>query len=147
MFNYDLIILAGGKGTRIKKYLNNAPKILAKFKNFFYFDLVLLTVSRFFFKNIYIIAGSRGSLIKKRYHLSSIGISKIKVIIEKKLKGTAGALFEVKNKLKNSFFLINGDTIFDINFFRLIKNSKFTYTGSLALVKNLNYMDNHKLTG
>ena len=65
MFNYDLIILAGGKGTRIKKYLNNAPKILAKFKNFFYFDLVLLTVSRFFFKIIYIIAGSRGSLIKK----------------------------------------------------------------------------------
>ena len=25
---YDLIILAGGKGTRIKKYLNNNPKPL-----------------------------------------------------------------------------------------------------------------------
>ena len=30
---YDLIILAGGKGSRIKKYLNNNPKPLIKIDN------------------------------------------------------------------------------------------------------------------
>ena len=36
MKNIDLVILAGGKGTRIKKYLNDNPKPMVKFNNIFF---------------------------------------------------------------------------------------------------------------
>ena len=32
----NLVILAGGKGTRISKYLNNHPKPMAKFNNLYF---------------------------------------------------------------------------------------------------------------
>ena len=37
----DLVILAGGKGTRIKKFLNNIPKPLYKFDNISFLQLLL----------------------------------------------------------------------------------------------------------
>ena len=146
MKNYDLVILAGGKSTRIKKLLKNQPKPLAKFSNFFFLDYLLFSVSKFLFKKIYIIAGYKGHLIKKKYHNKLINMSKIHVIIEKKLKGTGGALSELKNKVKNNFFLVNGDTILNIDFFKLVKNIKKSFIGSIALVKNKNYKSNKKLS-
>jgi D-glycero-D-manno-heptose 1,7-bisphosphate phosphatase len=61
------------------------------------------------------------------------------------LKGTGGALFEVKKFIKNDFFLVNGDSIFDINFFDFIKNFKSQATGMIALTKNSSYQKNSKL--
>jgi D-glycero-D-manno-heptose 1,7-bisphosphate phosphatase len=144
--NHDLVILAGGKGTRISKYLKKYPKPMAKFFGYYFLDLIFFTVSKFLFKNIYIIAGHKGTQIKNRYDKKKINLSNIKVIVERKLKGTGGALNEIKNKIKNNFFLINGDSIFDINFFDLSKNIKKDSIGVIALVKNKNYIENKKLS-
>ena len=61
-------------------------------------------------------------------------------------KGTGGSLNLVKEKIKNDFFLINGDSIFDINFFELIHNLRNKSIGSMALVKNDYYKQNKKLS-
>jgi NDP-sugar pyrophosphorylase family protein len=37
----DLVILAGGKGSRIKKYLSKYPKPLLKFGNLYFLDYVI----------------------------------------------------------------------------------------------------------
>lgn len=66
MKSTDLVILAGGKGSRIKKYLKGSPKPMAKFFGYNFLDLVLFKVSKYLFENIYIIAGYKGSLIKKK---------------------------------------------------------------------------------
>jgi D-glycero-D-manno-heptose 1,7-bisphosphate phosphatase len=50
--------------------------------------------------------------------------SNIEVFIEKKLDGTLGAIFKVKNKIKNDFFIFNGDTFFNFNYLDLIKLKK-----------------------
>jgi len=39
MKNIDLVILAGGKGSRIKKFLKNKPKPMMKFNNIFFFTI------------------------------------------------------------------------------------------------------------
>jgi D,D-heptose 1,7-bisphosphate phosphatase len=142
---HDLVILAGGKGSRIKKYLNGRPKPLIKILGYNFLDYILFLSSKFFFQNIFIVAGYRGSLIRSKYHLKHINLSLIRVINEKKLKGTGGALFEVKKFIKNDFFLVNGDSIFDINFFDLIKNLKQSAVGKIALTKNTSYTNNSKL--
>ena len=143
---FDLVILAGGKGTRLKKKLNGLPKPLVKINNSHFLDYLLCKISKFFFANIYIISGYRGSFIKTKYHNQTINLTPIKVIKEKKLKGTGGALFEIKKLVKNDFFLINADTIFDINFYDLIKNfNKKKYIGCIALVKSKTYQENKKL--
>ena len=143
---FDLVILAGGKGTRLRKKLNGLPKPLVKINNIHFLDYLLYKISKFFFSNIYIISGYRGRFIKNKYHNKTINLTPIKVIQEKKLKGTGGALFEIKKFIKNDFFVINSDSIFDIDFYDLIKNfNKKKYIGSMALLKNKTYQENKKL--
>ena len=142
----DIIILAGGKGSRIKNYLNKKPKPLIKINNFVFLDLLIKKVCKYNFNRLYILAGYRGSQIKKKYHKKSFNFVKTEVMIEKKALGTAGSLSQLHNKIKNEFIVINGDTFFDIDLskvinFKLKKNEIF-----LSLVKNHNYKSNKKLT-
>ena len=142
---FDLIILAGGKGTRLKKYLNGKPKPLVKIQNKPFLDYLLFNVSKFNFNKILILAGHKGKLIKDLYHNTSVNLSKIEVVIEKNLKGTGGSLFEIKNRIKNDFFVINGDTLFDIDLLELPKIIDKSSICSLALTINKNYKSNNKL--
>lgn len=146
MNNTDIVILAGGKGSRIKKYLQKKPKPLIKINNFIFLDLLIKKICKYNFNKLYILAGYRGSQIKKKYHKKSFNFVKTEVIIEKKALGTAGSLSQLKNKINNDFIVINGDTFFDIDLskvidFKLNKNEIF-----LSLVKNYNYKSNKKLT-
>ena len=138
--------MAGGKGSRIKNYLNKKPKPLIKINNFVFLDLLIKKVCKYNFNRLYILAGYRGSQIKKKYHKKSFNFVKTEVMIEKKALGTAGSLSQLHNKIKNEFIVINGDTFFDIDLskvinFKLKKNEIF-----LSLVKNHNYKSNKKLT-
>ena len=142
----DIVILAGGKGSRIKKYLKRKPKPLIKINNFIFLDLLIKKICKYNFNKLYILAGYRGAQIKKKYHKKSFNFIKTEVIIEKKALGTAGSLSQLKNKVNNDFIVINGDTFFDIDLskvinFKLNKNEIF-----LSLVKNHNYKSNKKLT-
>jgi len=141
----DIVILAGGKGTRIKKYLNGYPKPLVKIKNYRFLDLLIKKICRYNINNLIILAGYKGNLIKKKYHNKSFNFVKTQVIIEKKPLGTGGALVQLEDRIKNDFIVINGDTFFDLDLskvirFQLDKNEIF-----LSLVKNHNYKSNKKL--
>ena len=142
----DIVILAGGKGTRLRGYSGSLPKPLVKVSGYHFLDYILFTISKYCFKNIYIIAGYRGDQIKNKYHGKIFNHCKIHVLIEKKLNGTGGALYEIKKKINDDFFLMNGDTVFDVNFLNLAEHSKKkNCLGVLALTKNINYKNNKKL--
>ena len=132
----DLVILAGGKGTRIKQYLKDYPKPMLKFNKIHFIQYLLNKFAKYPFRNIYILTGYKSNKIFKKYNGKYINFIKIICIKEKKLMGTGGALYSLKNKLSD-FVLINGDTFFDIDINSLINNSK-KCIGSLALIKNNN---------
>ena len=141
----DAVILAGGKGERIKKYLKGKPKPLAKIKNYIFLDLLIKKICKYNIGKLYILAGYKGTLIKKRYHKKKFNFVQIEVIIEKKPLGTAGCLSQLKKRTKNDLIVVNGDTFFDLDIskiinFNLKKNEIF-----LSLVKNTNYKSNKKL--
>lgn len=133
----DLVILAGGKGKRIKKLNPINPKPLIKIENRIFLDLIVNYYSKFNFENIFILAGYKGFLIKKLLHNKIKNFTNIKCIIEKNPKDTGGALFQLKNKIKKDFILINGDTFLNIDNPKNLKNIlKKKDIGSLCLIKN-----------
>ena len=83
MKQIDLVILAGGKGTRIRKF-SNFPKPVIKFNKLYFLDYLIQNYSTYDFQNIYVIAGYKGNQIKKIYSRRIFNLKKIKVIIEKK---------------------------------------------------------------
>ncbi len=53
----DLVILAGGKGSRIKQYLKDSPKPMLKFNKIHFIQYLLNKFSKYPFRNIYILTG------------------------------------------------------------------------------------------
>ena len=59
MTKVDLVILAGGKGARIKHLLSNQPKPMAKFNGKHFIEYIIQNFSRYNFENIFIWRGWR----------------------------------------------------------------------------------------
>ena len=136
MEKIDLVILAGGKGTRIKNLLNNYPKPLLKFNKLFFLDYLIQSYSKYNIENIYILCGYKGYQIKKVYEKRTYNLKKIKIIIEKKVLDTAGALYGIKKYIKNDFILTNGDSIFDIDLKDFTKKNLKKNLIRVALINN-----------
>jgi len=120
----DLVILAGGKGTRIKKLVGNIPKPLAEFNKIKFLDYLLNFYCKFNLNNIFIIAGYKGNMIYKKYNGVVKNSIKITCIVEKYPMGTGGALKFLKKKLSSNFFVVNGDSLHDFDIFELFKIKK-----------------------
>ena len=138
--NIDLVILAGGKGSRIKKFLGNYPKPMIKFNNKNFIQYVINDFSKYNFNRILILCGYRSKFLFNKYHNKKINLTNIICIKEKNLLGTGGALFNLKKFKVKDFVLVNGDTIFNINIQNLISSlkDKKNFIGIIALTKNKN---------
>jgi len=145
MKNIDLVILAGGKGTRIKEFLDNKPKPMAKFNNIYFLQYLLNSYGKYSFNKIFILTGYKHKIIYRNFHNKIFNLTKIKCLKEKKLMGTGGALLNLKKEKINNFVLINGDTIFDIDVNNLVKICGNKNLGSIALAENRKNINNFKL--
>ena len=145
MKNIDLVILAGGKGTRIKEYLGDKPKPMVKFNNKYFLQYLINSLSRFSFNKIYILTGFKHKVIFKNFHNKIFNLTKTKCLKEKKLLGTGGALLNLKKEKINDFILVNGDTIFDVDINDLVKLCGKKKLGSIALTVNKKNTNNLKL--
>ncbi len=133
----DVVILAGGKGSRIYKMNPHLPKPMIKFKGISFLQILINHYSKFDIENIFILAGYKGEIIKKIFHNKVQNFVKIKCLIEKKPMDTAGSLYSLKNKIKRDFVLLNGDTFFDIDNVNILKNyTNKNKIGCINLVKS-----------
>ena len=143
--NLDLVILAGGLGKRISFITKNTPKPLIKFGKLSFLNHLINFYAKYNFNRIYILAGYKGNLIKKKFDKKIVNLTPIKCIVEKKPKGTAGALKELKKQKIKNFILVNGDSFFDINLKKFIKGTKDCLV-KLALAPNKIYKSNNLLS-
>jgi len=139
---YDLVILAGGKGSRVKFLTNKSQKCIYEFNGKFFLNYILNIFSKYNLNKIYILTGYKHKKIHKYFDKKLKNFSKIECIREKKPMGTGGALFSLKNKKMNDFFLVNGDTIFDINLKDLTEKIKKKKLGVMSLTYNKYYKSN-----
>ena len=148
----NIVILAGGRGSRLGKITQNTPKPLLKIGNKPFLDQLICKILKYNFNKIFILTSYKKNLFFKKYHNKIIHNSKLICLNEGKPKGTGGALYRLKNKIKNNFILVNGDTFFDIDYNYLInkklnKNSVFMcLTSKKKTINNtkLNNLDVYK---
>tara|TARA_A100001015_G_scaffold67966_1_gene75245 strand:- start:1462 stop:2196 length:735 start_codon:yes stop_codon:yes gene_type:complete len=118
------IILAGGKGTRLKELVSDRPKPMADIngKPFLYHQLKFLKRNRI--KHFIICTGYKGEYIKNYFGNDFYGCS-VNYSHENKPLGTGGAVIKALNdyKIIKPFILLNGDTYFPIDIGRLISFS------------------------
>jgi D-glycero-D-manno-heptose 1,7-bisphosphate phosphatase len=143
---FDLIILAGGKGSRISKFLKGIPKPLIKVKKLDFIEILLKNFSKYNVNKIFIAAGYRGRKIYKKYHKKKINLIDIECVIESKTLGTGGALSQFKGKTTKNFFVINGDTFFDVNLNHIFDQNRKHNKIFIPLSNSKNYKSNKKLT-
>ncbi len=119
-----VVIMAGGKGTRIASVNSEVPKPMIEIcgKPILQWQLECLkrqNITQFVF-----IVGHLGDVVIDFFgDGSKFGVS-IDYIVEKEPLGTAGALYYLKDEIKDDFLLINGDVIFDIDVERFYQHHK-----------------------
>jgi D-glycero-alpha-D-manno-heptose 1-phosphate guanylyltransferase len=104
MNKIDLVVLAGGKGSRVKNYIKNIPKPLYRYNNVSFLQILLNYYCKYPFQNVYILCGYKGKKIFDQFNNKIINFVKIKCIIETSPLGTAGALRGFKESHKKRFF-------------------------------------------
>ena len=140
--NTDLVILAGGKGTRIKNLLGKYPKPMVKINKKHFIQYVLNVSSKFNFKRIIILCGYRHKIFFQKFNNKTINLTKIICVKEKTLQGTGGALKILKKLNVKNFVLLNGDKIFNIDIHKFISKLSKNKIGIVALTKNKNQQSN-----
>lgn len=117
------IIIAGGKGARISPITTTIPKALLPLNNKPLIDHSINHLRKNGCNNIIICGGHLGSEIKEYIAGNDYGIP-IRISIESKPLGTAGALHLIKHLLKEEFLVLFGDIYTTINLRRMIRFHK-----------------------
>ena len=113
------IILAGGRGKRLRPITDYVPKPLVPIKNIPIIEWQLKYLKKFGIDEVIICTGYKQEMIENHLNMKNIGI-KIKYSIEKTPLGTGGAIKKAGKMINDkSFFVINGDTITNIDLKKL----------------------------
>ena len=120
----SFVLLAGGKGSRLKKILKKKSKCLIKVNKETLLEKIYKKIKSENFKKIYIVINESQKdiinfIIKKKL--------KIKIIIESKYLGDGGALANlktIKNFEKENFIIVSTDLLINFNFKKFLNYSK-----------------------
>ena len=137
--DYNLVILAGGKGKRLLPITKKVPKPIIKFGSTSHLSKMLRKFIDIGFREIFISINYLGNKIIR--DLKWIRKEKVNLnfIKEKKFLGTAGPLSIINFKNNFPILLLNSDIITSINFRELItshKKSKAKFTVCVKYIKN-----------
>ncbi len=135
--NMQVVILAGGRGTRLGRLTDTGPKPMVSIleKPFLYYELQMLKSQGY--RDILILTGYLGKQIEE-YFKDGAGLDlHIAYSHEETPLGTGGALKLAENKISGNFILMNGDTLFPFELHELVD---FFYrqdkSGAIAVSKD-----------
>lgn len=127
----DAIILAGGKGTRLKPLTDYIPKPLIPINNKPIIEWQIRYLRKFGIDKIIICTGYKAKQIEDYLEKKAGFGSKIRFSIEKKPLGTGGAIKKAAKMISgDSFLVLNGDVITNIDIKQMYKKKN-----SIALIE------------
>lgn len=124
-----VVILAGGKGSRLAEYTSAMPKPMVKILGVPIIVRIINYYAKFGFKDFIIASGYKSKIIKK-YFENNLRTLNIEVIFTGKNSMTGGRIKKLEKHLKNEKFLLTyGDGLCDVDIKKLIhfhnKNKNF----------------------
>ena len=126
------VILAGGKGTRLKPYTTVFPKPLMPIGDKPILEIVIRQLKSHGFDGVIITVGHLAELIMTFFNDGSKYGIKIRYSREDKPLGTAGGLGLIKKELNETFLMMNGDVLTTLDFSDLINYHK--RNGAIATI-------------
>lgn len=127
-----VVIMAGGRGTRISSVASDIPKPMIPIGNKPVLEHEIECLRNQGFCDIIITVGYLGNIIIDYFGDGSkvspvtgksFGVN-IEYYIEQTPLGNAGALLKIRDKLTDDFMLLNADAIFNIDFNRFVEYHK-----------------------
>ena len=109
------VIMAGGKGTRISSIASDIPKPMIRIGEKPVLQLEIESLKKQGIDDLVITVSHLGQVITDYFGDGSKYGVHIDYYDEKTPLGNAGALFEIKDELKEDFLLINADALFDVD--------------------------------
>ena len=106
------VILSGGFGTRLSHVVSDVPKPMAPIKNIPFLDYIIKTLKQQGFDSFVFLTGYKSEFIEDYFK----NLENAVFVKEETALGTGGAILNAYEYLKDSFFVINGDTFFDIDY-------------------------------
>lgn len=124
--NIKVVIMAGGKGTRLDPFTKILPKPLVPIKDKPIIEHITSRFIKYGMNDFYFTIKYKMKIIKA-YFSGTKSNYKIRYLEEKKPLGTAGGLRKLYGKIKNTFFVTNCDVFIDmdlVDFFNFHKEEK-----------------------
>jgi D-glycero-alpha-D-manno-heptose 1-phosphate guanylyltransferase len=119
----EAVILVGGLGTRLRSVLKDVPKPLADIKGKPFLWHLINKLLKEDVNRVILSAGYKAELISE-FVREFFYNENIEVVVEREPMGTGGAVrFSMPNILGDCFFLLNGDSFFDIDLRRFERDS------------------------
>ena len=111
----QVVILAGGRGTRLRPLTNDTPKPLLLINGRPFIQHLIEHLRSAGFKHILLLVGPY-----RTYFESALGTGaqfgvEIKYFSESKQSGTGTAIARARDHLEQNFLLLNGDTLFEFD--------------------------------
>ena len=126
------VILAGGKGKRLKPYTTVFPKPLMPIGDKPVLEIVIQQLKSHGVDKIIMAVGHLAELVMAFFNDGSKYGVEIKYTREDKPLGTAGPLALMKAELKETFLMMNGDVLTTLNFSDLVNYHK--RNGAIATI-------------
>ena len=120
------VILAGGKGTRLRPYTTFLPKPLMPIGEMPILEIMLRQLKRAGVDDVILTVGHLGSLLQAYFQDGhKLGVN-LDYSFENKPLGTAGPLALVRDRLTDTFLITNGDVLTTLDLRDLIRSHRTT---------------------
>jgi NDP-sugar pyrophosphorylase family protein len=125
-------ILAGGEGTRLRPYTYSAPKPMLPLGGKPLLQYVIGNLKRSGLKDLVITAGYKSEQISSYFGDGGKFGVKIEYSIETEKMNTAGSILPLKGKVKETFVVVMGDHLTNIDISDMVKSHK--KSGAIATI-------------
>lgn len=115
------VVLAGGKGVRLRPYTTTLPKPLVPIGDeYAILEILLHQLSRQGFRTVTLAIGHLGHLIRSYVGDGSRWGLRVDYAVEEAPLGTIGPLLTMRDRLPAEFLVANGDVLTDLDFAGLL---------------------------
>lgn len=105
-----LVIMAGGKGTRLYPYTKILPKAIIPIGKYSIVERIIQSFHKYGCRQVYMVLNHKAAMI--RAYMSEVNTGcEIEYVQEKEFAGTVGGLCLLEGKLKSTFILSNCDIL------------------------------------
>jgi len=139
IWQLPVVIMAGGKGTRLDPFTRILPKPLIPLGNDPIIKVIMDEFSVYGLKEFYVTLNDKGKMIKAYFQDHNLKYN-LNFLEEEKPFGTGGSLKLLQGKLGKTFFVSNCDIIIKCNYddiykFHMEKKNEITLVGSMQHYK------------